>query len=155
MEKHFEVSFNSPQCGWMSVGFESGDAKFNTTTAYAPYSTALQDLLTIITEMVGTQSKYGKTLNWNRDPEEYAFVFGSLGDQGNIESLEFPTKDHSEGETVFEYQGDKLEIAKAFATTFQQMYEERDIDEFEENWHQKFPVKEFDDLKEAIREHGQ
>ena len=36
------------------------------------------------------------------------------------------------------------------AYTFMQLYEERNIDEFEDNWHQKFPLEEFERLSEVI-----
>ena len=45
MANKLEVSFNSPQCGWMSIGFDDGVSEFHTTTAHAPHSKALSELL--------------------------------------------------------------------------------------------------------------
>ena len=46
-----EVSFNSPQCGWMSIGFDDGVNEFHTTTAHAPHELALPELMKILTSL--------------------------------------------------------------------------------------------------------
>ena len=38
----------------------------------------------------------------------------------------------------------------AFAVTFDQLYDDRDTDEFEFNWRQPFPFKEFEEFKKRI-----
>lgn len=152
MKREFEVSFNSPQCGWMSIGFEHAGGEFHTTTAHAPYTNALADILNTVAELVATQNGVTKTLRWNRDPEEYDFVFAAENGRVSIEISQYPTAERENGETVYSYSGPASEFAAAFEETFQQMYDERDIDEFEENWHQKFPVAEFEALKKTIRE---
>jgi hypothetical protein len=151
MANDFEVSFNSPQCGWMAVGFKHPGGEYNTTTAHTPHDRALADLLETLAAVVTSNESYKRTLKWNRDPEEYDFNFGSTGEQASLEIIEYPTKSRSDAEKVFEYSGDANQMAAAFVETFQQMYEERDIDEFEANWHQKFPKKEFDALKHAVQ----
>ena len=150
MNNDLEVSFNSPQCGWMSIGFEYPGGEFHTTTAYSPHKTALADVLKTITGLVSTAEPFERTLKWNRDPEEYDFIFSSNGDTARIKIIEYPTVERLTGENVFEYEGEALQIAKAFNSTFQQLYDEKDIDEFEENWHQKFPFAEFEELKRAV-----
>jgi len=70
MSGKLEVSFNSPQCGWMSIGFDDGVNEFHTTTAHAPHKLALPQLMQILTELSdarGEQNEY--ILKWNRDPE--------------------------------------------------------------------------------------
>ena len=52
MTDKLEVSFNSPQCGWMSIGFDDGVSEFHTTTAHAPHELALGELLRILTAML-------------------------------------------------------------------------------------------------------
>lgn len=150
MSDEFEVSFNSPQCGWMSVGFKHGSTEFNTTTAHAPHESALAEILNTVTALLSSDSGFKKAMKWNRDPEEYDFEFSRNGETAAIKILEYPTEERESKECVFEYDGNPFEIAKAFAETFQQLYEEREIDEFEENWHQKFPLTEFENLKRAV-----
>jgi hypothetical protein len=150
MTKGFEVSFNSPQCGWMAVGLKHAGGEYNTTTAHTPHETVLADLLQTVTKLVTTGDSFTRTLKWNRDPEEYDFKFSSNGGEATLEVIEYPTAEREAGENVFSYTGDAHQMAAAFAKTFQQMYEERDIDEFEANWHQKFPQKEFERLKNAV-----
>ncbi len=48
MTRMLEVSFNSPQCGWMSVGFRDDVNEFHTTTAHAPHADALPELMRIL-----------------------------------------------------------------------------------------------------------
>ena len=52
MTQALEVSFNSPQCGWMSVGFEDANGEFHSTTAHAPHASALAELMMILTTWV-------------------------------------------------------------------------------------------------------
>lgn len=153
----FEVSFNSPQCGWMSIGFEDGVNKFHTTTAHAPHATALPDLMRILTEIggnptgsEGVSDEY--VLKWNRDPEEFDFRFVRSGGDITIEIYQYPTEDRdtAERELVYSHTGTIAETIAAFGVTFDQLYEDRDTDEFEFNWRQPFPFKEFEEFKLAI-----
>ena len=146
-----EVSFNSPQCGWMSVGFEYEGGSFHTTTAAKPHETALSDVLDAVRGFVSSEKDFRRVLKWNRDPEEYDFEFALADGNAQISVVEYPTGvREEEGEKVFSFQGDPLQIAKAFEFTFQQMFEERHIDEFEENWHQEFPIESFTALRNEL-----
>lgn len=153
MAGKLEVSFNSPQCGWMSIGFEDEGGEFHTTTAHAPHSTALPELMKILTSLVDRDSGLDEyVLKWNRDPEEFDFRF--LQDGGNLllEIYQYPTDDRepTERELVFSHTGNFDNVIKAFAETFEQLYEDRDTDEFELNWRQPFPYKEFDEFKSKL-----
>lgn len=153
MTEKLEVSFNSPQCGWMSVGFSVGQKEFHTTTAHAPHENALTELLGILSELVDGVGALDKTLKWNRDPEEFDFVFHRTdGGKTLLEIIEYPTEDREErtGDKVFSYEGDTREICAAFYETFQQLFVEREADEFEENWRQPFPVREFENFGQKM-----
>ncbi len=70
MTKKFEVSFNSPQCGWMSIGFSHDGNDFHTTTAHAPHERALPELMNILSDVAsGREDQKEYLLKWNRDPE--------------------------------------------------------------------------------------
>ena len=157
----FEVSFNSPQCGWMSIGFTDGVNEFHTTTAHAPHATALPELMQILTKLADKgrnptdregviSDEY--VLKWNRDPEEYDFHFVRNGDSVSIDIYQYPTdeRDTKERELVYSHTGPSEEIIDAFAVTFEQLYEDRDTDEFEFNWRQPFPFTEYEDFKKKI-----
>lgn len=153
----FEVSFNSPQCGWMSIGFEDGVNEFHTTTAHAPHESALPDLMRILTEIGGASTgREGApneyVLKWNRDPEEFDFRFVRSGDAVTIEIYQYPTEDRdaTERELVYSHTGTVVETLAAFAVTFEQLYEDRDTDEFEFNWRQPFPYDEFSKFKDIV-----
>lgn len=153
MADNFEVSFNSPQCGWMSVGFKTREREFHTTTAYTPHSEALVEIMESVLSLLNPPTERDEfTVKWSRNPEVYDFVFKRQTDGVSFEVVEFPTHSRiaEEKETVFVYRGKPTEIAKAFYKTFAQLYEDRETDEFEANWHQPFPVREFENLKQRV-----
>jgi len=149
----FEVSFNSPQCGWMSIGFEDGVNEFHTTTAHAPHSTALPELMRILTTLADVNSPENEfLLKWNRDPEEFDFHFVRNGEDLLIDIYQYPTEDREaiERELVYSHTGTVSETVAAFAETFKQLYEDRDTDEFEFNWRQPFPFSAYEEFKARI-----
>lgn len=157
MTRKLEVSFNSPQCGWMSIGFEDGVSEFHTTTAHAPHQLALPELMQILTALIdssSTQNEY--LLKWSRDPEEFDFRFVRAGENLLLEIYQYPTdeRDAAERELVFSHNGKINEVCTSFAATFEQLYEDRDTDEFEFNWRQPFPFAEYNTFREAYFERG-
>ena len=154
MSGKLEVSFNSPQCGWMSIGLEDGSNEFHTTTAHAPHAAALPDLLRILTSILdGSNGTQEYTLKWNRDPEEFDFRFvRSEGGSLLFEVLQYPTEERelAERELVFSHLGDAWEICMGFAETFERLYEDRETDEFEFNWRQPFPYREYAEFKSKL-----
>lgn len=147
-----DVSFNSPQCGWMSIGFSDGVNEFHTTTAHAPHQTALGELMTILTKLAEPTTENEYLLKWNRDPEEFDFRFVRTGDDLTIEICEYPTdeRDSAERQLVFTHTGTINDVTKAFAETFGQLYEDRDTDEFDFNWRQPFPYAEYERFRTVI-----
>ena len=153
MDQKLEVSFNSPQCGWMSIGFDDGVSEFHTTTAHAPHELALPELLRILTAILGDDALQSEhLLKWNRDPEEFDFRFVRDGDKLSVEIYEYPTDDRDAAtrELVFSHTGDVRNVCRSFAETFNQLYEDRDTDEFEFNWRQPFPYEEYKLFAETI-----
>ncbi len=151
MSDKLEISFNSPQCGWMSIGFSDGVNEFHTTTAHAPHATALPDLMRILTAIADPDSRWDEyTLLWNRDPEEFDFRFARSGDDLTIEIFQYPTdeRDTAERELVYSHTGPLRDAITAFAETFDQLYEDRDTDEFEFNWRQPFPYSEYEQFRQ-------
>ena len=150
MGRKLEVSFNSPQCGWMSIGFDDGVSEFHTTTAHAPHELALPELMKILADLAdGNASQNEYVLKWNRDPEEFDFRFVRNGSDLLVEIYQYPTdeRDSAERELVFSHNGPLADVIKSFAVTFEQLYEDRETDEFEFNWRQPFPYKEFEEFK--------
>ncbi len=154
MKRNLEISFNSPQCGWMSVGFLNDAGEFHTTTAHAPHHTALPDLLRILTWLLDGGGDGEQTLKWNRDPEEFDLKFIRLGDEAALEIYEYPTdaRSRSSRELVFRHTGPVKELCTAFGQTFERLYADRDTDEFEFNWRQPFPVSEFEMFRSRLNE---
>lgn len=150
-----EISFNSPQCGWMSIGFDDGVTEFHTTTAHAPHELALPELLRILTALLDDSSAENKyLLKWNRDPEAFDFWFVRDGGHVTLEIDQYPTdaRETDERELVFLHQGAIREVCDAFAATFEQLYADRETDEFEFNWRQPFPFIEYESFQERIKQ---
>ncbi|MEO8572900.1 MAG: hypothetical protein ABI481_02940 [Pyrinomonadaceae bacterium] len=137
----------------MSIGFDDGVSEFHTTTAHAPHELALPELMKILTSLADANTALSEyILKWNRDPEEFDFRF--VRDEANllIEIYQYPTdeRDASERELVFSHNGAVTEVIGSFAATFEQLYADRDTDEFEFNWRQPFPYKEFEEFKMSL-----
>jgi hypothetical protein len=154
MSNKLEVSFNSPQCGFMSIGFDDGVNEFHTTTAHTPHEKALPELLQILSALINENSEQKEhVLHWNREPEEFDFRFVRSGETLTLEIYQFPgeARQLSEREKVFSYTGDLFETVTAFHNTFSQLYQDKDTDEFEFNWRQPFPFAEFDAFHNALK----
>ncbi|MFN3419164.1 MAG: hypothetical protein ACK42A_07485 [Pyrinomonadaceae bacterium] len=157
MQRNLEVSFNSPQCGWMSVGFRDADNEFHTTTAHTPYENALPELMRILGEALDVNSKTSDwTLKWNREPESFDFRFHRDNDYLTIKIYQYPTevRDETAAQLVFVHRGLVREVVAAFAETLDRLYEDRETDEFEFNWRRPFPIKEYLEFKRLMRDAG-
>lgn len=150
MSEKFEVSFNSPQCGWMSVGFKNGENEFHSTTAYTPYKGVLSEILQTLTSLI-TENSVEKLIKWNRLPEEFDFIFKRNNESATIEIYQYPTDERLEKELVFTHTGEPNQIAESFHETFAQLYEARETDEFEANWKQPFPFADFEKFESALK----
>lgn len=154
MPNKLEVSFNSPQCGWMSIGFEDGEKEFHTTTAHAPHSMALSEILQILSDLLDENSANNEyVLQWNRNPEEFDFQFVKMGENVQLDIYQYPTelREAENRERVFFHNGNVKDVCAAFAETFKQLYEDRNTDEFESNWHQPFPLAEFENFESKLK----
>ncbi len=153
MENKLEVSFNSPQCGWMSIGFADGAHEFHTTTAYTPHSKALPEILKGLSSLIEAHSEKDEfTINWSRNPEAFSLFFKRDGETVFFQVVEYPTFNRlkKESETVFSYQGNVKDFCRSFYETFAQLYDDRETDEFEFNWRQPFPFEEFENFKSKL-----
>ena len=149
----FAVSFNSPQCGWMSIGFAGKTEEFHTTTAHAPHERALPELLEILTALLDANSAENEyMLRWNRNPEEFDFHFERDNDNLLLEIYQYPgaQRERAERTRVFAHEGKTEDVCRAFAETFKQLYEDKDTDEFEFNWRQPFPFAEYEKFAKAL-----
>jgi hypothetical protein len=152
--KKLEVSFNSPQCGWMSIGFNDGAAEFHTTTAHAPHERALPELLRILTDLLNNEPAENEyLLQWNRNPEEFDFRFIKSGENVVLEIYQYPTSERGSAirELIFAHKGAVRDVCAAFYETFRQLYADRDTDEFEFHWRQPFPFEDYETFERTIK----
>ena len=157
MPNKLEVSFNSPQCGWMSIGFAGASREFHTTTAHAPHERALPELLEILTALLDKDLAENEfTLKWNRNPEEFDFRFVRQGGDVISEIYQYPTDERKDVERtlVFAHKGEIEAVCLAFYETFAQLYADKNTDEFEFNWRQSFPLAEFEQFEKTLKSYG-
>ncbi|MDQ3132935.1 MAG: hypothetical protein M3Q99_19570 [Acidobacteriota bacterium] len=157
MTKNLEVSFNSPQCGWMSIGFDDGSTEFHTTTAHAPHEKALAELLRILTDLLSADSVNDEyILHWNRNPEEFDFRFVRDSENILLEIYQYPTdeREKENRELVYSHQGSVKNVCESFYATFAQLYEDRNTDEFEFNWRQPFPYEDYTKFENKLKDYG-
>lgn len=155
MSEKFFVSFNSPQCGWMSIGLAGGGREFHTTTAYTPHANALTEILDGLTSLLAAETLRDEfTIHWSRNPEAFDFYFRREGQTVYLEISQFPTfaRPEAERETVFAYEGDILEVCEAFHQTFSHLRDDIETDEFEQNWRQPFPQRAFEKFNQKFKE---
>jgi hypothetical protein len=139
----------------MSIGFAGGGREFHTTTAHAPHEHALPEMLRVLTDLLDrNKPAFAHVLKWNRDPEEFDFVFHKNIENAKLEIIQYPTEERGSAgrETVFVYEGALKEFARAFHETFTQLYHDRHTDEFEANWRQPFPALEFENFESKFNE---
>ena len=150
--KKLDVSFNSPQCGWMSIGFDDGENEFHTTTAHTPHEKALSEILNSLSSLLDTKNTF-MMVPWSRNPEEYKLFFSKHETGVFFQVVEQPPSDdpQNEGEIVFPYHGNAKNFCESFYETFAQLYEDRETDEFEFNWRQPFPFEEFEKFKSKLK----
>ena len=154
MKHKLEVSFNSPQCGWMSIGFDDGASEFHTTTAHTPHSRALSEILRGLSSLLAAQSERDEfNISWSRNPESYKLFFSRAEEIVFFQVVEYPTFNHleSEGKIVFSSEANVKDFCQSFYETFAQLYEDRETDEFEFNWRQPFPFEEFENFKSKLK----
>jgi hypothetical protein len=134
----------------MSIGFRDGTSEFHTTTAHAPHAAALPELMRILTALADPASPENEyTLRWNRDPEEFDFRFMRNGEKLTLEIYQYPSDERqaTDKELVFTHTGTVGVAVAAFGETFDQLYADKDTDEFEFNWRQPFPLPEYEEYK--------
>jgi hypothetical protein len=153
MAEKFEVSFNSPQCGWMSVGFKNSENEFNSTTAHTPFSHALPEILQVLTNLLESKNEHDELkVEWSRNPEAFDLFFTQYRRTVFFQVVQYPTVEDKgeEGEIVFSHNGNLQEFCQAFHETFAQLYADRETDEFEMNWKQPFPFEDFKNFESAL-----
>ncbi|HEY0426345.1 MAG TPA: hypothetical protein VGC76_00935 [Pyrinomonadaceae bacterium] len=153
--KKLEVSFNSPQCGWMSIGFDDGANEFHTTTAHTPHSHALSEILKGLKSLLETENAKDEfVIAWSRNPEAFDLRFKRDADKIAFRVIEYPTGNRlmSESKIVFSHEGAVKDLCSSFYQTFEQLYRDRETDEFEFNWRQPFPFEEYAQFKSKLEE---
>lgn len=151
MKEKLFVSFNSPQCGYMSICLRVGDEReFTTAMRYKPYD-SLTDWLKTLSSLIENEGAF--TVKWNAEPEEFDFKVERRGENVSLNVIRY--QDHrrlDDGKAVaFTFEGDRKDFYLAFWKTLEHLRRDIETDEFDKNWRREFPQQEFDRLATLIK----
>ena len=155
MNQNLRVSFESPQCGWMSVRLLAGDGqRLVLGVSHAPYD-SLRDLLAGLSTILIKEAKDAVVVRWNCEPEEYDFRLRAEGERMTLDVVRYPDHRRREGAShvVFSHGGPVLEICEAFRTELRALRGRGDEDAFSRNWRCPFPQDEWERF-DALVEHA-
>jgi hypothetical protein len=150
MNEKFLVSFESPQCGWMSMRLEAGGRKFVAAVAHAPYD-SLGELMDALTaQLDGGASRVG-VVRWNREPEEFDLRLEGVGREVRVEIVRYPDHRRRARAVVFATRQPKADVCRAFWRELRQLRRRAREDEFEQNWRRAFPEEELRRFTRTLR----
>ena len=149
MSEKLRVSFNSPQCGWMSFELKTGEQSLAETVAHAPYD-SLVDLINALVKLLHDDTKL--TVTWAHDPDELDFNFSASGGEASLVVEWYPDslRAGATGERVFTFAGSRLDVCRPFLKALGDLQADIEVDEFARNWRWEFPAREMLRLAEAI-----
>jgi hypothetical protein len=150
MSEEFRVSFESPQCGWMSVSLEARGARLVTSVAHAPYDSLVELMNALVSLLEGRERE---VVRWNREPEELDFRFDARDGEVGLEVLRYADHRRASASIVFAVRAAKEELCGAFWRELRGLRRRCETDEFEQNWRRPFPEAELRRLTETFRDY--
>lgn len=151
MSKAFQVSFNSPQSGFMSLSLKTGEQQFVTAVSSAPYD-SLRELIEGLTSLLTTGHSF--KVKWNCEPDELDFEAEADADE-RVSFKVIHYTDHRRqpetGRVLFSLKGSRLEVCDGFWRALRDLRRHVATDEFDRNWRRPFPQTEMQQLTEALR----
>ncbi|HLL15085.1 MAG TPA: hypothetical protein VK388_08475 [Pyrinomonadaceae bacterium] len=149
MSEKLRVSFNSPQCGWMSFELRAGERSLAEAVSCAPYD-SLVDLINALVKLLRDDVEL--TIKWAHDPDELDFKFSAGGDEARLEVDWYrdSVRDGATGERVFTFEGSRLDVCYPFWKALSDLQADIEVDEFARNWRREFPAREMLRLTEEI-----
>jgi hypothetical protein len=150
MNQPLQVSFNSPQSGFMSMGLQAGRTSFVTAVAHSPYD-SLRDLINALTAMLNGENSV--MVKWNREPEEYDFELLRNGNDAELNIIRYPNhqRQTKKREVVFSHKATVANICESFWIALNELHSDKDVDEFDKNWRREFPEVEMRELATRIK----
>jgi hypothetical protein len=149
MSETLHVSFNSPQCGWMSFELRAGEQSLIDAVSSAPYD-SLRDLIRALSKLLVDDTDL--TVKWAYEPDEADFNFKAGGERAELEVKWYKNQLRLEGtgERVFFFEGSRLELCHPFWKALRDIQSDTEVDEFARNWRREFPESDMKRLTEDI-----
>lgn len=154
MDEKLRVSFNSPQCGWMSFELKAGEQTLADTLSYTPYD-SLFDLINALRAILAEDTTL--RVKWALEPDELDLTFSARGDEAALEVDWYQNQQRAvgTGERVFSFRGSRLDLCHPFWKALRDLQGDIEVDEFARNWRREFPERELLRLTEEIRAYKQ
>ncbi|MDX6272744.1 MAG: hypothetical protein QOD28_3967 [Acidobacteriota bacterium] len=154
MDEKLRVSFNSPQCGWMSFELRAGEQSLVDAACSAPYDSLL-DLIRALSRLLVEDTEL--TVKWAYEPDEADFNFKARGERAELEVVWYENRLRLEGtgERVFFFEGSRLDLCRPFWEALRNVQRDIVVDEFARNWGREFPAAEMQRLTGEIEAYQQ
>lgn len=157
-DRAFQVSLESPQCGFMSLSLTDARAekKIRMGAACEPHDSLHELIEALIRLLDGAREQI---VRWNCEPEQYDFHLTIDGDaqqinpQINLRVVRFPDGRRlaETSEEVFNVREDRVRICQEFWRELRTLKRRSDTDVFRQNWRREFPDAELSELTKRLR----
>ncbi len=153
VNKKFNVSFESPQSGWMSMRLRAGGESLVAVMSHAPYE-SLHDLIRGLTALLADGGA-GFTVKWNAEPDEYDFEFETRGGEVELRIVHYTGHRRAldSRSVVLTFRGPRAEVCQPFWRELKRLRDRRETDVFEQNWRRAFPEEELQEFTQALKAH--
>jgi len=152
MKETLEVSFESPQSGFMSLRLRAGGARLVLGAACAPYD-SLRELIEALSALLSDGDAPRAVARWNCEPEEYDFELAAAGEGASLTVTRHPrhARRPEEARQVFAHAAPRLALVLPFWRELRELRRRGAEDVFEQNWRRRFPESELRELTRLVR----
>ena len=144
------VTFNSPQSGWMSLELKAGEKSFVEAVSYTPYD-SVEELVNAVAAIAAADAEE-LVVRWAVHPDAFDLIFSARGDEAGLRVVW--RMEHrrvkGEGEEMFAYRGERLEVCRAFWRALRRLQADADVDGYAQNWRREFPEHDMKELTKAV-----
>lgn len=132
----------------MSLCLKAGGRSFVTGVSHQPYD-SLRELIEALCALL--EGRGPVVVRWNREPEEFDFVFRPEGEAVALEVVRFADHRRAAGAQVFAARVTRDALCRAFWRELRELRRRGSTDEFESNWRRAFPDEDLRRLTKALR----
>jgi len=147
-KENLKVRFGEPENGWIEIRLETALNRLSLHISYTPFHFIEELIEAIIKVLDGEDAK----ANGSYNPERYEFVFKVENEIIHLQICAFPdyTPNENAKEVLFEHEGERVEICKAFWRSFRDLQDRVSPEKFEESFRREFSLRDLEFLSGRI-----